>query len=136
MRILVAALLFLSPALAWACSGAFEVKEARPADDKTGWHRLVGILSYLEADYPAAVETQSAFELEEQRSFIREAILAARGLGSEGAPFVDRLEAIRVRVEKGEDPEGVSRECKALADEVVKVSGLARSPSQPPDLRR
>jgi high-affinity iron transporter len=38
--------------------------------EESGWHRLVGILQYLQADYPAAVQSQSEFELAEQRSFI------------------------------------------------------------------
>lgn len=103
-------------------------------EEGRGWHRLVGILQYLQADYPAAVESQSEFELAEQRSFIAEAVQAAQELGPEGQPFVQQLTAVKARVDKGEDPQGVSRDCGALVEEVVKVSGLARSPRRVPDL--
>ncbi len=108
---------------------------ARAADDDA-WHRLVGILSYLEADYPGAVQTQDAFELEEQRTFIQEALRAAQEIGGPAAQFVPRLQSIQARVLKGEDPQGVSQECGQLSRELVLAGGLKRSPSKPPDLAR
>ncbi|MDQ3262739.1 MAG: FTR1 family protein [Myxococcota bacterium] len=106
------------------------------AADDDAWHRLVGILSYLEADYPGAVETQDAFELEEQRTFIQEALRAAQEIGGPAARFVPRLQSIQARVLKAEDPQGVSRECGLLSQELVLAGGLKRSPSKPPDLAR
>lgn len=106
------------------------------ASDGRTWHRLVGILQYLQADYPLAVESQSDFELTEQRSFIAEASEAARELGPQGEAFLPRLEAIKARVDKAEDPEGVSRDCGALVEDLVLAGGLARSPRTPPDLER
>lgn len=106
-----------------------------PAGNADAWHRLVGILSYLEADYPLAVETQSEFELNEQRSFIEDAVATAQELGPAGAEFVPRLEAVREKVLRAADPDFVSRECGELAAELVKAGGLARSPKQRPDLQ-
>lgn len=100
------------------------------------WHRLVGILQYLQADYPAAVESKSDFELTEQRSFIAEATEAARELGRQGEVFLARLEEIKARVDKAEDPQGVSQDCAALVEDLVLAGGLARSPRTPPDLER
>lgn len=100
------------------------------------WHRLVGILQYLQADYPAAVESKSEFELTEQRSFMAEATDAARELGRPGEAFLGRLKAIQARVDKGQDPEGVSRDCGALVEDLVLAGGLARSPRSPPDLKK
>ncbi len=109
------------------------VAEEGASEGRT-WHRLVGILQYLQADYPAAVESQSEFELAEQRSFITEATEAARDMGPRGEAFLARLRDIQARVDKGEDPEGVSRDCGALVEDLVLAGGLARSPRTPPDL--
>ncbi len=98
------------------------------------WHRLIGILQYLEADYPAAVESQSAFEMAEQRAFIAEALEGARELGPKAAPTLGTLESLQRTIERGEDPEGVSRTTQGLIEELVKLGGVVRSPRHPPDL--
>jgi high-affinity iron transporter len=125
-------LLFLSLLLAVPLAAAAD----EGASEGRAWHRLVGILQYLEADYPNAIESQSAFELAEQRSFIAEATDAARELGRQGEAFLPRLEAIKARVDKGADPQGVSRDCAALVEDLVLAGGLARSPRMSPDLER
>ncbi|WAM24973.1 cytochrome c/FTR1 family iron permease [Myxococcus sp. NMCA1] len=104
------------------------------ASEERTWHRLIGILQYLEADYPLAIESQSAFELAEQKSFAAEAVDAARGLGPAAAAFLPRVQDIQARVDKGEDPDGVSRDCGELVENLVTAGGLARSPRRPPDL--
>jgi high-affinity iron transporter len=114
---------------------------ARAADegvssDGRAWHRLVGILQYLQADYPAAIESQSEFEMAEQRSFIAEAMEAAQELGPGATAFVPKIQAVKARVDEGKDPEGVSRDCGALVEELVVAGGLARSPRRPPELAR
>ncbi|MBU8896165.1 cytochrome C [Corallococcus sp. H22C18031201] len=110
---------------------------AEPAPDEgRSWHRLVGILQYLQADYPAAVESRSAFELAEQTSFANEAVETARDLGPTGSAFVARVQAIQERVSHGQDAEGVSRDCAALVEDLVMAGGLARSPRHPPDLKQ
>jgi high-affinity iron transporter len=106
------------------------------ASDGRTWHRLVGILQYLEADYPAAVESQSAFELAEQKSFIAEAMAAAQELGPAAKVFVPRIQEVKARVDEGKDPDGVSRDCGALVEDLVLAGGLSRSPRRPPDLAR
>ncbi|WP_257448757.1 cytochrome c/FTR1 family iron permease [Archangium lipolyticum] len=106
------------------------------ASEGRSWHRLVGILQYLEADYPNAIESKSEFEMAEQRSFIAEAVDAAREMGHQGEAFLPRLEEIKARVDKGEDPQGVSRDCAALVEDLVLAGGLARSPRLAPDLER
>ena len=106
------------------------------ASEGRTWHRLVGILQYLEADYPAAIESQSAFELAEQKSFIAEAMVAAQEIGPAATVFVPRIQEVKERVDAGTDPEGVSRDCGALVEDLVLAGGLARSPRGPPDLAR
>ncbi len=100
------------------------------------WHQLVGILQYLQADYPNAVESKSESELTEQRSFIAEAMDTAGQLGPAAQGFMPRLQEVKARVDKGEDPEGVSRDCGELVEDLVLAGGLARSPRQPPSLER
>lgn len=122
------ALLLLAPA---AVAEPVEGEKAGSAD---AWHRLVSILQYLQADYPLAIESQSEFELEEQRSFIAEALRAAGELGPAGATFVPRLESLQARIEEAADPEGVSRDAGTLIEQLVQAGGLTRSPRRPPDL--
>jgi high-affinity iron transporter len=110
--------------------------QAEQARSSTGWHRLVGILQYLEADYPAALASGSEFEMQEQNAFIDEAVVQARALGSSASDFVKRLEAIRTRIRAAEDPEGVQRECRQLIEDLVAAGGLVRSPRHTPDLER
>ncbi len=106
------------------------------AEDSGHWHRLIGILQYLEADYPLAVESNSEFEMQEQRVFIEEALSAAKGLGLAGSAFVPRIESLQARILKMEDPAGVSRDCGQLIEDLVLAGGLARSPRHVPDLER
>ncbi|AKU93295.1 FTR1 family protein [Vulgatibacter incomptus] len=117
-------LVFLAPAISTA------------APREEDWHRLIGILQYLEADYPLAVESRSDFELAEQRSFIAEALAGARDLGASAEPAVAKLETLKERVDRGEAPEEVREGCQALIEELVRLGGLVRSPRHPPDLER
>jgi len=107
-----------------------------PSGDPTTWQRLVSILQYVQSDYPAAAASHSDTELAEQRSFIDEALESARSLGPAGERFMPALQSIRARVERGEDPGGVSRDCTELVDALVHAGGLSRSPRRPPDLQR
>lgn len=104
------------------------------AEDRDA-QRLVAVLQYVAADYPEALKTASKAELEEQRSFLTEAIAIARKLPA-AASMVPRLESIEARVGKGEDPLAVQRDCAALVEELVKATGLTRAPKAAPDLAR
>ncbi|MCY1020463.1 cytochrome c/FTR1 family iron permease [Pyxidicoccus sp. MSG2] len=109
---------------------------AEGTSEERTWHRLIGILQYLEADYPNAIETQSEFELAEQKSFAAEAVDAAKGLGPAAEAFLPRVQAIQARVDHAQDAPGVSRDCGALVEDLVLAGGLARSPRRLPDLKR
>jgi high-affinity iron transporter len=109
---------------------------AEETEAATGWHRLVGILQYLEADYPAAVASRSDFELREQNAFIDEAVVAAQALGPSASGFVGRLEDVRARIREAKDPAGVQRDCALLIEDLVAAGGLTRSPRHTPDLER
>ncbi len=109
---------------------------ASDPERQKGWHRLVGILQYLEADYPGAVASGSEFELEEQQSFIAEAVQVNAELGPVSQSFAARLQSIKDRVDHAKDPQGVSRDCGTLVEDLVLAGGLARSPRRPPDLKK
>src|SRR5438445_4301100 len=79
--------------------------------DSQSAQRLVAILQYLESDYPEAVESGRASELEEQKSFAAEAIEVSRELSIDPSVYGGRLELIRARIDRGSDPKGVSRDC-------------------------
>ncbi len=108
----------------------------RASDEGNGWHRMVGILQYLESDYPAAAQSRSPIELEEQRTLAAEAIATAIELGRSADEFRPRLDSIRDRIDRVEDPVGVSRDCAELVEELVQAGGLSRSPRRPPDLEK
>lgn len=127
------AAVFLVGLLATGPAGA--VGGPEEVGSSEGWHRLVGILQYMEQDYPVAVAEGSAFELEEQAAFAEEAVRAAGELGPAGAAFAGRLEELRQRVLRKDAPAEVSRDCAALVEDLVRAGGLARSPRRPPDLR-
>ena len=94
---------------------------------------LVSILQYLESDYPAAVTSNDAGELEEQRSLSAEALGAVGGLPQLSA-FVPRVAAINARVQKAADGPGVGADCASLVEDLIAATGMARTPSAPPDL--
>lgn len=106
------------------------------AADSSDWHRLVGILQYLEADYPAAVESKSEFELKEQHAFLEEALSVASELGPEAAPIAGRLRSLEPSIAQGRDGEAVSSVCGELVRDAVRIAKLDRSPTKTPDLQR
>ncbi len=124
--------LFISLALALPLTFS-AVGNAAEADD---WHRLVGILQYLEADYPEALASGSQFELDEQDAFIDEALKAAQALGEKGSAFVPRLESLKQRVNARAEPGPLTEEMSALIEELVEAGGLSRSPRRAPELQR
>ena len=105
-------------------------------DDVTNWHRLVGILQYLESDYPPAARSKSESELTEHRLLIEEARSVASQLGRRAQGYQEKLLGIQSRIQRAEDPDGVSRDCADLVEELVATAGLSRSPRRPPDLDR
>jgi high-affinity iron transporter len=96
----------------------------------------VAILQYLETDYPAAVESRSEFELEEQRNFAEELLVEVKGLGEEGARFLPQVEQLKSTVFRASEPEWVSRTCRELVESMSAAGGLARAPRHAPSLER
>jgi high-affinity iron transporter len=100
------------------------------------WQRVVGLLQYLEGDYPAALATNDADELEEQRGLADEVVSALRELGAEGTPWLARAEQVRAAIAASRPPDEVVPGCRALVAELVAAKGLSRAPRSSPDLAR
>ena len=103
-----------------------------PASTSDAQH-LVSILQYLQGDYPAAVASNDAGELAEQRSLSREAVAEAQRLPAVSA-LVPRVAAVDARVQEARDAEGVARDCGSLVDDIVATTGISRAPTAAPDL--
>ncbi len=106
------------------------------AASSSAWHRVVGLLEYLEADYPGALATGDPAEMEEQRAFIAEALEAVQALGPAAQTFAPRIEAVKARIDAGQDPEGVPKDLNAIVRDLVLAGGLSRSPRKVPNVER
>ncbi|MGQ0505327.1 MAG: FTR1 family protein, partial [Myxococcaceae bacterium] len=69
----------------------------------------------------------------ELRMFLGVAAAGAEELGPPAQPFLARLKALESKVDKGQDPQGVSAACSQLSEEVMAAGEVKRSPSRVPD---
>ncbi len=97
---------------------------------------MVGILQYLESDYPPAARSHTDSELAEHRALIAEGLSTLSQLGPRARPFEAQLQSLSARIGRAEDPDGVSRDCAQLIEDLAATAGLSRSPRRPPDLER
>jgi high-affinity iron transporter len=101
-----------------------------------GWHRVVGLLQYLEGDYAAALAEQNAEELEEQKGLVDEAVVSLEKLGPDAERYLERARQLQRDIIAHRDAPAVVSACHALAADIVVDQGLTRSPSVAPDLSR
>jgi len=106
------------------------VVSATESSDAT-WHRVVGLLQYLEGDYPAASASGDAAELAEQRGFADELV---RALESD-ARYLPAARAIEAAIDGGKPAAEVSGLCRALAQQLIAEQHLVQSPKEPPSLQ-
>ncbi len=119
----------------WTLTFVLVLSTAALGDDSaSGWHRVVGLLQYLEGDYAAAVAEQNADELAEQRGLADEAIATLTDLGPEGAPYLVRARQLKADIDAVAPAEGVVVQCRELAREIIAAKNLSRSPRVTPDL--
>ncbi|MFO0601485.1 MAG: FTR1 family protein [Myxococcaceae bacterium] len=116
-------LLGASPALA----------DAR-AENVERWHRVVGLLEYVQGDYANALSSGDAAELDEQSGFLDEVVKQLEGAGPSGAGYVERAKAVQAQVNAHAAAEDVAKGCGALAQSIVTDQALARTPKQVPSL--
>ncbi len=129
---LMLAVVALGPA-AYADAGP---SSERDHERESGWHRVVGILQYLQTDYPAAVQTHDPLELEEQKALVGEAQSALRTLEPSARPFEKPLEQVAERIRHADDPVAVQQQLSILVEQMAVTGHLARAPRAPPDLVR
>ena len=106
-----------------------------PGED-VQWHRVVGLLQYLQADYPRAVDTRDVDELAEQRGLAKEAAEGIALLGEPAAGYRARIESIQTRIDRGVDAKRVSLDCAQLAAAILEEQRLTRAPKTAPDLKQ
>lgn len=107
---------------------------AAPVDEVARWHRVVGLLEYVEGDFAAAVATGSAAELLEQRGFLDEVARQLEAAGPDGRAWTEearRLEGLAA----ASDP-STARASGELARRIVAGRGLSRAPRRPPSLEQ
>lgn len=109
---------------------------AGPPVNDAAWHRMVGLLQYLHGDYAGAVAEKDGGELAEQRGLIAEAAAALDSLGERAAPYRGAVDALKARIDRGEDPRGVTQDCQSLALKILDEQKLQRGPRATPDLKQ
>lgn len=102
--------------------------------DDARWHRVVGLLEYLEGDYANALATGDQAELEEQRGFADEVIKQLEAGGAEASAYVERAKAIQTVIVEGKPAADVTPLCGALAKAISKDKQLVQAPKRAPSL--
>lgn len=111
------------------------VTEPNPKFART-WHELVGVLQYLEVDYPKAVALHDPEELAEQKLYAAKARNLLNSTGNSGADDRQAMELIEAQIGTEQSPDEVARACVQLAQRVLRERLGDPSPARPPDLRR
>lgn len=105
-----------------------------PADTTERWHRVVGLLEYLEGDYANALSTGDQGELDEQRGFADEVLKQLSAAGPDGEKYVERAKQVQADIVASKAAPGVTSQCGALAHAIVLDQALVRAPKHVPSL--
>ncbi len=100
------------------------------------WHRVVGLLEYLEGDYGNALNSGDKAELEEQRGLSDEAIKQLEAAGPAGAPYLERARAVNAAIVAAKPASEVTALCGALAKTIIEEQSVVRTPTQMPSLEQ
>lgn len=111
------------------------VSEPNPKVART-WHELVGVLQYLEVDYPKAVALNDLEELAEQKMYAAKARNLLNSLGNSGSRYHQAMQSIEASIVAERSPDEVATGCTQLAQRLLREQLGDPSPAQPPDLRR
>ncbi len=112
--------------------GLLAVLSAAPVDDGTRWHRVVGLLEYVEGDFKGALASGSQSELVEQQGFLDEVVTQLVATGRDGAPWLEAARELQASAAR-RDPRTAER-CGEVAQRIVSGRGLSRAPRHPPEL--
>ena len=100
------------------------------------WHRVVGLLEYLEGDYGNALATGNAGELEEQRGLSDEVLKQLVGAGALASGYLARARALDLAISLGRPASEVTPQCSALARSIVEEQRVLRAPAVVPSLEQ
>src|SRR4051794_27336098 len=75
------------------------------------WHRVVGLLEYLEGDYGNALKSGDQAELEEQRGLADEAVKQLVAAGTSGAPYLERAREVNAAIVAARPESEVKKLC-------------------------
>ena len=114
--------------------GLLLVLALAPGDEATRWHRVVGLLEYVEGDSAGALASGNAEELLEQQGFLSEVVKELEVAGPEGARWIEAARGLEAALVT-RDP-AIGRRCGELAREIVAGRGLSRAPRHAPQLAR
>ncbi|MFZ5443010.1 MAG: cytochrome c/FTR1 family iron permease [Myxococcota bacterium] len=119
---------------ALACTALLALSASSPAPAER-WHRVVGLLEYLEGDYGNALATGDAAELEEQRGFADEVLQQLEAAGNEAGPYLGPAQELRQAIVEGRAADDVTRRCGELARRIGREQSLQQAPRDAPSLR-
>lgn len=100
--------------------------------DDARWHRVVGLLEYLEGDYANALATNDQAELEEQRGFADEVVKQLEAGGADASAYLERAKAIQAVIGEAKPAAEVTPRCGALARSIAKDQQLVQAPRRYP----
>lgn len=98
------------------------------------WHRVVGLLEYLEGDYANALSTGDVAELEEQRGLADEVLKQLGAAGAPAASYLPRARALHAAITAGKPALEVTPGCGALARAIIEEQRVVRVPPSVPSL--
>lgn len=98
------------------------------------WHRVVGLLEYLEGDYENALRSGDKAELEEQRGLADEVVKQLVSVGPQAAGYLERARALHLAIVEGKPAPEVSSQASALARKIVQEQAVVRAPREVPSL--
>ena len=98
------------------------------------WHRVVGLLEYLEGDYENALRSGDKAELEEQRGLADEVVKQLVSVGPPAAGYLERARALHLAIVEGKPAPEVSSQASALARTIVQEQAVVRAPREVPSL--
>lgn len=109
---------------------------AHAAPPTERWHRVVGLLEYVEGDYANALSTGDQAELDEQKGFADEVLKQLEAAGPDGAAYLERAKTLQAEIVSGQPANVVAPNCGALAKAIVLDQSLARAPKKLPSLEQ
>jgi high-affinity iron transporter len=102
--------------------------------DEARWHRIVGLLEYLEGDYAGALNSGDKNELAEQQGFADEVVKQFAQSSQVGSDFLARAQTLQKDIQNAAPSNTVVPQCHSLVSDLVQKTGLLRAPTHTPNL--